>query len=155
MGSCASAGLPASTWGGTWTHPWLTERVGCIGQESQQELEPTSAPSDPEDLQQVTDEASLPSFRFYACSSCGQLTTRAILRMGFLGDKEVEVAWRELAYRVVMTGTTCFGAEILGERAGWERVGGEGSRKGGLRARSRYARGGPRLGDLNKYVSGR
>lgn len=40
-----------------------------------------------------------------------------------------------------MTGTTWFGAEILGERAGWERVGGEGSRKGGLRARSRYGRG--------------
>ena len=74
-------------------------RAGHRGQESQDELGPTSAPSDFDDLQQVTDGASLPSFRFHARSSSGQLSTRTILTMGFLAHKEVKVAQNELACR--------------------------------------------------------
>lgn len=58
-------------------------RAGCRGQESEGELEATGAPSDFDDLQQVTDGASLPRFKFHASPSFGQLSTRAILRMGF------------------------------------------------------------------------
>lgn len=48
------------------------------GQEGGDELEPTGAPSDLDDLQQVTDGTSFPSFKSHASSSFGQLSTRTM-----------------------------------------------------------------------------
>lgn len=45
------------------------------GEESEDELQPTGTASHLDDLQQVTDGASFPPFKFHASASWGQLST--------------------------------------------------------------------------------